>query len=57
MPSVNFTNIHIVKYGTPKENFGNTDDILFDDELKNRESWLGSAFPPEKIFDVLKALL
>ena len=34
LASVNFSEIYILPYGTPKENFGN--GILFDDEMKNR---------------------
>lgn len=35
LASVNFDEIHIVKYGTPKQTFAKTEnDILFDDEKK-----------------------
>lgn len=40
LPSVTFDEIHIVAYGTPKTNFRlNENDVLFDDELPNREAW------------------
>jgi hypothetical protein len=56
--SVNFDEIHIVSYGIPKQLFMETDDdILFDDELKNREDWEGEAFEPEMMIKVLKALI
>ena len=55
LPSVKWDAIHIVPYGTPKQNFcGNPLDILFDDEAKNRENWTGLAFEPTDIFRVLR---
>lgn len=38
-PSVIFDEIIIVKYGTPKSIFKRDNDILFDDELQNRDCW------------------
>lgn len=55
--SVNFDEIVITEYGTPKEEIVNfPNGILFDDELKNRENWKGQAFDETKILEVLKAL-
>ena len=55
--SVNFDEIIITEYGTPKEKIVNfPNGILFDDELKNREKWKGQAFDETKILEVLKAL-
>ena len=55
LPSVKWDAIHIVPYGTPKQNFcGSPLDILFDDEAKNRENWTGLAFEPVDIFRVLR---
>ena len=55
LPSVKWDAIHIVPYGTPKQDFcGNPLDILFDDEAKNRENWTGLAFEPTDIFRVLR---
>lgn len=55
--SVNFDEIIITEYGTPKEEIVNfPKGILFDDELKNRENWKGQAFDETKILEVLKAL-
>lgn len=57
LASVKFDEINIVPYGTPKEevvNFPN--GILFDDEIQNRENWLGKAFDETEILTVLKAL-
>ena len=56
--SVQFNAINIVSYGTPKENFMETDDdILFDDEQRNRDNWRGNAYEPDKILEILKALV
>ena len=56
--SVQFDAINIVSYGTPKENFMETDDdILFDDEQRNRDNWRGNAYEPDKILEILKALV
>jgi len=58
LKSVKFDEINIVNYGIPKATLMHTeDDILFDDELKNREDWLGQAYEPQDIVKVLKALL
>ena len=58
LASVKWDEIRIVSYGVPKEWFMRTDDdILFDDELPNRENWKGQAFEPEMIVKVLKHLL
>lgn len=55
--SVGWDAINIVAYGTPKQDFMTSpDDILFDDENKNRENWLGAAYEPNKIMEVLKAI-
>lgn len=57
LASVDFNEINIVKYGTPKQTFAKTDeDILFDDEEKNREEWTGKAFDVNEILTILKGL-
>lgn len=57
LASVNFDEIHIVKYGTPKQTFAKTkNDILFDDEEKNRNDWTGKAFDVNKIIEILKGM-
>ena len=55
LASVEFNEIHIVAYGTPKNTLGN--GILFDDELPNRETWGEGAFEPKNIFEVLRGLV
>ena len=55
--SVSFDEINIVSYGICKDTFRHTeDDILFDDELANREAWNGVAFGVENIISVLRSL-
>ena len=58
LPSVQFDEIHIVAYGTPKreviaEQMG---AILFDDEERNRNEWGGFAYEPSQIFEILKGV-
>jgi hypothetical protein len=54
---VDFDEIHIVPYGTPKQVFAHSDeDILFDDEKLNRDSWTGTAYDVDNIFQVLCGL-
>ena len=55
LPSVEFDEIIIVPYGTPKQNYcTNRTDVLFDDEERNRTNWTGEAYEPSKIFEVLQ---
>lgn len=52
--SVQFNNIHILPYGTPKENYGS--GILFDDEERNRRNWKGIAYDETDILNIMKTL-
>ena len=53
--SVQFDEINIVKYGYCKNNFCTSEnDILFDDEEKNRNAWSGKAYNVNNILEVLK---
>ena len=57
LASVHFDEINIVKYGTPKQMFARTEnDILFDDEEKNRNNWTGKAFNVDAILETLKGM-
>ena len=57
LKSVQFDEIHIVKYGTPKSTFSNNiNDILFDDEEPNRNEWKGKAFDVDNIIEILKGI-
>lgn len=54
LPSVQFSRIDIVAYGTPKR--AGRDGILFDDEEKNRIEWGKGAYEPQKMWEILAAV-
>ena len=54
LPSVVWDEIHILTYGTQKENYG--DGILFDDEKPNHDKWKGIAYDVNNILEILKKL-
>jgi hypothetical protein len=54
LKSVEFDNIFIVEYGTPKQNLAK--GFLFDDEVNNRINWKGIAFDVNNIINDLKTL-
>lgn len=57
LKSVQFDEINIVKYGTPKYSFCKTkEDLLFDDEENNRKEWTGKAFDVDNIIEILKRI-
>ena len=49
-PNIKFTEIHIVKYGTPKSRVVNEKGLLIDDEIPNRREWKGVAVDPKIFF-------
>lgn len=56
--SVSFDEIHIVEYGTPKEQYAKSEkDILFDDNEEIRQDWTGEAYEPSEILSILSGLL
>ena len=55
MPSVEWDEIHIVAYGTPKSTCGN--GFLFDDELNNRNEWGEGAFDEKDLIKKLREFL
>lgn len=58
LPSVEWDEIYIVPYGTPKyEVVKNPDGVLFDDESRNRIDWRGVAFGEDNLIEILKTLL
>lgn len=59
LPSVDFDEVIIIPYGTPKENYAKNGDILFDDEIKNRKNWesKGIAFDVNDILNTLKMII
>lgn len=54
LASVEFDNLIIVPYGTPKHTLAN--GLLFDDEKPNRDKWGKGAFSPDEIMEVLRGL-
>lgn len=57
LPEVDFNELHILKYGVPKQEICWDDGILFDDEERNRTSWNGKAYDEKNIFDILTQIL
>lgn len=56
--TVEFDEIKIVKYGTPKQEVVNfPEGILFDDEEPNRNNWKGTAFDVDNILEILANLI
>jgi len=56
LPSVEFNQIIIVEYGSPKSHYAPVGSILFDDEEPNRNEWKGQAYDQNEIMRVLKTL-
>jgi hypothetical protein len=57
LPSVDWDEIHIVPYGTPKASVVDFPmGVLFDDEKPNREAWSGEAFDVDSILETLRTL-
>ena len=55
--SVQFDEIKIAKYGTPKQFLADHPfGILFDDEQPNRDAWVGEAYDVHNILQVLTAI-
>ena len=58
LPSVEFNEVHIVEYGTPKEKVVKyPQGILFDDEERNRKNWIGKSFSEKNLLENLRGLL
>ena len=58
LSSVDWDEVHMVKYGTPKWTVvQDKQGILFDDEEKNRKFWRGDAYEPSEIMEILKGLI
>lgn len=55
LSAVQFDEVHIVEYGTPKQTLGS--GILFDDEEPNRMNWIGKAYDVNDIIETLKAIV
>ena len=56
LASVKFDFIAVVPYGYNKAAFANDEqDVLFDDEDKNRKDWCGVAYDVDNILEILKS--
>lgn len=56
LPSVEWDEIHIVNYGTPKSTCRLYEGILFDDEQRNLDEWGEGAVIASKLLEVLRNL-
>ena len=56
LPSVEWDEIHIVKYGTPKSTCRTYSGILFDDEQRNLDEWGEGAVIACDMLEVLRNL-
>lgn len=63
LPSVAFTEMHFLPYGTPKSTVANIAEcVLFDDEQGNRNEWIcrncqAKAYHPDQLIEVLRGLV
>ena len=56
--AVEFDEIKVVPYGTPKSSVADiADGILFDDEAQNREAWNGTAYDADNILETLSRII
>lgn len=56
LASVKFDFIAVVPYGYNKAAFADSEqDVLFDDESKNRDDWRGVAYDVNNILEILKS--
>lgn len=56
LPSVEWDEIHIVKYGTPKSTCRTCPSILFDDEQRNLDEWGAGAVIASNLLEILRNL-
>ena len=56
LPSVEWDEIHIVKYGTPKSTCRTCPGILFDDEQRNLDEWGKGAVIAQEMMNAFKHL-
>jgi hypothetical protein len=59
LPSVEWSEMFFVPYGTPKSKFADEHNlsVLFDDSRQMREEWPGEAYEPNEIFNILRKLM
>ncbi|MBO4674942.1 MAG: hypothetical protein J5601_02500 [Elusimicrobiaceae bacterium] len=57
LPSVRWDEVNVVAYGYSKANFAESaEDVLFDDEERNRNDWTGRAYGVADILGTLATL-
>ena len=56
LPSVEWDEIHIVEYGTPKSTCRTCPGILFDDEQRNLDEWGAGAVIASNLLEILRNL-
>ncbi len=57
LPSVQWDEITVIPYGTPKTLYCyDAEDVLFDDEEPNRKGWAGKSYDVNNILEILRAL-
>ena len=57
LPSVHWDEMHLVPYGTPKQNYCTSpEDVLFDDNRHVRADWTGRAYDVQNILEILKEI-
>lgn len=57
LPEIDFNELHVIKYGVPKNEICWDDGILFDDEQQNRTNWNGKAYDEKNILDIIAGIL
>ena len=57
LPSVAFDAVAIIPYGFGKYNFNMGNDILFDDEERNRTEWDGNAYDVSNLLKTLAEVI
>ena len=57
LPSVDFDAVMIVPYGYSKNHFNSGNDVLFDDEQRNRDEWESNSYGVENLLKDFAALM
>lgn len=58
LPSVEWNETYFIEYGEPKNQYCLADnDILFDDEITNREQWSGKSYDVPNLLETLKNII
>jgi 5'(3')-deoxyribonucleotidase len=57
LKNIKFDKIVFLDYEDIKNQVNEGEDVLFDDEIQNRENWNGTAYDVENILEILRNLL